>query len=874
MGSIKSTGATIGIDEFPADQVGELAQEHDLISRFLEENREGDYLNLKLKSTESGRTIHALEPDLAVRLVRALVARLPHSDQRVERYRQEVSQVNAADSSEDWQLLWTTKKLLDAAIEAVMRRKLPFSAADLEPLGEHLGAVPSARLGLWSHPVRPFVNAVEQLDGDLSPELRDALHRLNQSVIRQSHDRDWEKLGRRVEALLGQTPEHRVQPGEAWSDRALADLSAMAPTLRSAWIEIVNHAQSATSSKPTQKWDKRAQELLDKIDSEELIDRLTTWFALVDKPRTDLGQPGAMAPEGTIIDSHADILKGLVWSCRTLEDPRVSRALCALTLTSYKKIPGLGPRLVRVGNAAVYALGMIPTLEAVGRLAYLKVRVKFKTGLREIDKALTRAADRMGLPKDELEEISVPAYGLTEVGRTQETLGDFTAELQVVGTQSVTLTWVKADGKRQKSIPAAIKERCAEEIKDLKQAAKDIQKMLPAQRDRIDRLYLSAKDWSLETWRERYLDHPLVGTIARRLVWTFEWNGLSRTGCFWEGEIVDSVGEVVPVFEANGEVRVRLWHPIESLSDEILAWRHWFETREVRQPFKQAHREVYLLTDAERRTRLYSNRFAAHILKQHQFNALCANRGWRNSLRLLVDDSYPPASIDLPVWNLRAEYWIEGVGDNYEVDTNETGTFYYIVTDQVRFYRLEAPQSYAHASGGGYDPSDEEPVPIEEVKPLALSEVLRDVDLFVGVASVGNDPNWSDGGPEGRYYDYWQQYSFGDLSEVAEARKATLARLIPRLKIAGRATVEDRFLRVKGDLRTYKIHLRSGNILMEPDDQYLCIVQKSSAKSAADKVFLPFEGDGMLSIILSKAFLLAEDKKIKDETILSQIKRG
>ena len=43
--------------------------------------------------------------------------------------------------------------------------------------------------------------------------------------------------------------------------------------------------------------------------------------------------------------------------------------------------------------------------------------------------------------------------------------------------------------------------------------------------------------------------------------------------------------------------------------------------------------------------------------------------------------------------------------------------------------------------------------------------------------------------------------------------------------------------------------------------------------AAGDRVFLPFEGDGTLSVILSKAFLLAEDTKIKDPTIVSQLKR-
>jgi hypothetical protein len=104
----------------------------------------------------------------------------------------------------------------------------------------------------------------------------------------------------------------------------------------------------------------------------------------------------------------------------------------------------------------------------------------------------------------------------------------------------------------------------------------------------------------------------------------------------------------------------------------------------VRQPFKQAHREIYVLTDAERNTRVYSNRFAGHVLKQHQFNALCGVRGWRNKLQLLVDQEFPPASLDLPIWNLRAEFWIEGAGDDYGTDTNETGTFYYLTTDQVR----------------------------------------------------------------------------------------------------------------------------------------------------------------------------------------------
>src|SRR5262249_25510872 len=148
-----------------------------------------------------------------------------------------------------------------------------------------------------------------------------------------------------------------------------------------------------------------------------------------------------------------------------------------------------------------------------------------------------------------------------------------------------------------------------------------------------------------------------------------------------------------------------------------------------------------------------------------------------------------------------------------------------------------------------------------------------DVDLFVGVCSIGNDPAWHDQGEIQGGGTYWTQYSFGELSASAQTRRDVLERLLPRLKIAKQCTLKEKFLVVAGSLRTYKIHLGSGNILMEPNDQYLCIVpdRGASATKAGDKVFLPFEGDSTLAVILSKAFMLAEDAKIKDETILRQI---
>ena len=80
---------------------------------------------------------------------------------------------------------------------------------------------------------------------------------------------------------------------------------------------------------------------------------------------------------------------------------------------------------------------------------------------------------------------------------------------------------------------------------------------------------------------------------------------------------------------------------------------------------------------------------------------------------------------------------------------------------------------------------------------------------------------------------------------------------------------------VRGNLRTYKIHLGSGNMLMWPNDRYLCIVPACDPVAVgAERLFLPFERDLTLSIVLSKAFLLAADDSITDPTIVRQIAPG
>ncbi len=856
---------------------GNKTPEHGLIDEYLAEAlpEPGSYYDeVSVKDVESGRAILALPPASLCAVVMASQEQIEASESGFSKLKDKFGFIRTTEP------LFNIRMALFYLQRSLMRRKLPFTPDQVETLLKwyEKGFIPNPMY--YSFPSAGVVKAVKDYvdRGENFEHLMPIVER----IVKKTADhpnRDLRKLTDRLLDIVGLAPDLPIRPGEAWADAAIAFIEKAGKEDKANWSALIAHCAGVSGGKPTKKWTTAAEKLIEAVYVESIVNVVPHWFLLVDEPRTQVIEewPAWMPnPNLMIEDDNADILKGLAWACGLAGDGDLADPIGKLAMSAYGKVPGVGPRATKVGNACVWALGQVPGESSLAALAILKVRVKFKPAQKGIAAALAAAAERAGMTPKELEEIGVPAYGMEEVGLRRETLGEHKAILRVVNARKVALTWENAAGKSIKTVPKAVRENHADELKELRQAGKDIVKMLSAQRDRLDNLFLDERSWNYEDWVERYVEHPLVGTLGQRLIWRFEKDGEKSAGMWSDGRVKGPDGSEIDI-AAKGS-SVTLWHPVGEDVDTVVAWRNHIESSEITQPFKQAHREIYLLTEAEERTELYSNRYASHIVKQHQFNALCAARGWHHSLRLLVDDEYGPPAKALPRWGLRAEFWVEGIGEDFGTDTTESGSFLYLATDQVRFYHEDAASNSAHAGGGGYRMCGEEsdintPVPLRDIDPLALSEVLRDVDLFVGVASVGNDPNWSDGGPEGRYIDYWNNYSFGELTESAETRKKILEGLIPRLKIRDRCEIVDRFLHVKGDVRTYKIHLGSGNVLMEPNDQYLCIVAAQGKASRTDSVFLPFEGDTRMAVILSKAFLLAEDTKIKDSTILSQINR-
>jgi hypothetical protein len=267
------------------------------------------------------------------------------------------------------------------------------------------------------------------------------------------------------------------------------------------------------------------------------------------------------------------------------------------------------------------------------------------------------------------------------------------------------------------------------------------------------------------------------------------------------------------------EKHLRIAHPFHLFSaGQLSAWQKEIVTLRRVQPFKQAFRELYLLTPTERETALWSNRFAGHRLKGKVAARLLQVRNWSTSS---VEDIY----YESKEHGIYARFNFLDTG--HYLSETEHFTF-----DTIAFQR------------------DRKAVPLEQVPPLLFSEVMRDADLLVSVAYAAD--------------------GYTTSNETLQRRAELVGELIQALGLQN-VRCEGHFLHVTGQRASYRIHLGSAAIHIEPGN-YLCIVPVAASTEA---LYLPFADiDRKMAEVLSKMFLLLDDRDITDSQILEQIQRG
>jgi hypothetical protein len=690
-----------------------------------------------------------------------------------------------------------------------------------------------------------------------------------------------------INGFLGHDRVGLFEPGDPWADAALADYQSFDATEQSAWKAIFAHAAKLESSQPTRAWTKEAAGLLQSIGGNRYLDRVERWFPHVAQSRW------------IIFDKNSQLLKGLVWFCGAISDDRdasttsrVDSIISRLAFDCFAKIRGCGQRCAKAGNACVAVLGSRPGLTGVSHLNRLRQRITYQVPLKLIEKALNETANRAGLTQDDLVEFGVPTFGLDIDGRREEEIGEYIAVIDI--KSGCDWRWFDSARNPLASAPALTDEP-AKEFSAVKKETAELEQTLADQKVRLENLYLAGREWPMSIWRERYLEHPLVGQFARRLIWEAETS--TGTASFMpdgKGALISATGESVDVPE---EAIVRLWHPLGQPEASIAAWCERIGRLKITQPFKQAHRETYLpnADESEAFDRpAGSQRFASHILRQHQFQKLAQLRGWRYRLQGGWDSANTPYR-ELPRWGLTASF---DVGSDEDAERTSANIDITVTTGEVKFGKalkepspeLQRIANYAQQDARAPRIAPErvmkylasrfvefriDPVALRDVPLIVFSEIMRDVDLFVSACSIGNAPNVDEYSDDPLRSGYWRQFSFGEPTGTVKSRAAILNRLLRSMPALSQCAIDGRYLLIEGRIRRYRIHLGSGAIFMEPGSTAL-VIKKSKLASreqipAEDRLYLPFEGDELLFDILNHALLLVHDDEIADPGLRKQI---
>lgn len=540
-----------------------------------------------------------------------------------------------------WAMLRHTANRHDEPSRTVLtrlaRHRIDWTAHDLSFLLRCLTEHDDTYYAEAAH--RTALTACEQVDDAVLRQCEQhvrTLHRRHGGAEHQgyaAHRRIGARLDRLVERLDGVPTGARERFGADVGPLLAAEIpdTMDSPDL----AELLALCAQIRTVRPNRRWRDRAAALLAERPS------------LPGEVRAVLEQVPRLAD---VLHAHLDdfgftaetpvlLLRGLLWSTAGL--PPEQAEWVAPLLGDIACHAGTGPggsKVVRAERLAVTALdvlGVRGDAAAVAALTRAVATVRKKTVLAAARRALDAAAERNGLTPDDLMDRTVPDHGLGPDGTREESLGGHTAVLGIGADGSPALTFRTPAGRTVRTPPKAVREEHGPRLRELRAELKELKALLPVQRRRLEAALGEGRTWAPDSWARYVMDHSATGHHARRLVWEASTDGgrtwraglPGRDGPRWL--LREAAGAEVFDAAGAGEALLRLWHPVRATADAVRAWRDHLVAAGLVQPVRQAFREVYLLTPAERTTRVHSHRHAAHILRYGQAKALLGSRGWR-----------------------------------------------------------------------------------------------------------------------------------------------------------------------------------------------------------------------------------------------------
>lgn len=217
--------------------------------------------------------------------------------------------------------------------------------------------------------------------------------------------------------------------------------------------------------------------------------------------------------------------------------------------------------------------------------------------------AMDIAAEAMGMSRDELDDIIVPDLGFGKDRTRIFSYGE--REFKAVLDDKMEITLFDNTGKQIKSLPKAsaknndnedMAAECKEELKNIK---KQIKIVVESQKLRMAKAVIIGRKWSIDKWKELFIENPIMNNFATKLVWeeVDDKGNIIKTFRYMEDGTFNTVDE--EEYELENGTYILPLHPADIDEEELAAWTEQLEDYEIVQPVDQLNIPVYTLKDDE-----------------------------------------------------------------------------------------------------------------------------------------------------------------------------------------------------------------------------------------------------------------------------------
>ena len=387
-----------------------------------------------------------------------------------------------------------------------------------------------------------------------------------------------------------------------------------------------------------------------------------------------------------------------------------------------------------IAAEAVRAIAFNGSSEALMHVDNLAHKIKHKQVKNAAIKALSDAAEQLGMTSDELADKIVPDLGFDE---KMERIFDYgPRKFKVYLTPSLELEIFDEENKKRKSMPAPAKKDDEEIAKqsntEFKQLKKQLKSVTAMQKLRLETALLADRRWTMEAWKNLFVKKPVMHSFAIGLIWAaYEEEKLVQTFRYMEDGSFNTSEEEEYTLSPNAVIG--LVHPIDLSEEELSTWKEQLKDYEIVQPIEQLERKVYPPKEEEK-GKIDLSRFHGRKISAASLLGRAEKLGWYKGF---VEDAgmfYTFYREDIvkrvkkedgtiQLFGNAAELSFSGMSVSYDGYGEQTAEI-----ENIRFY---VPGTVKYG-GNRYDSVTEHTaIKLDQVNPRYFSEIINQLEIIL-----------------------------------------------------------------------------------------------------------------------------------------------